>query len=669
MRFPALAIAFLFATGILVGGIFAPTLPHAFAATLAAAFLLLVFGVAFLREYVTLAWIASLLAWCLLGAAAIHAERLRVPTNQVTRLVAENRLELAEPLRWRGQLRSDPLRLPWGIRYDVDLDQVQSAATWISVSGGLRADYFFDERSRDAPPLIRAGDRIELLLRARLVRNFADPGVTDHRALMADQNIYLTGSPRNTTLIEKIPGPPPTIANRLARARGRLLRETDTMLAGTPDSAAVARAMLLGDRSFLDSQQIEAFRDTGVYHVLVLAGLHVGMLVAALLWVGRKLRLPLVSRTFITLAALGAYVAVVEDRTPIVRASLMAAAYLLGRLLFRRTHLLNAVGLAALLVLLARPSELTDASFLLSFLAVGVIAGIAAPWLEKAVEPYLRALDHLGDVARDGAHAPRVAQFRLDARATANWLSARLPKAVSPLGTSLVTAPARAGLRVWELIVISVALQVEMIPLMAQYFHRISLVGFAATLPAVLLTGIIVPLGFAALCTSLVWGALKTCPGSRAGSDGGCSPLVGELVCARASCFLPRSISAVSLDRGFLSRSAGLRVGRAQRKAPSRLGCVRCGSGCRIVDRSVPLRAAPESRPPGNHGARRRTGRLDFRCLSQWPHDAGRRRRSAGRQLHPRRARGNRRGRGRSLPVPMEPRSQAAGRRRPDART
>jgi competence protein ComEC len=244
--------------------------------------------------------------------------------------------------------------------------------------------------------------------------------------------------------------------------------------------------MLLGDRSFLDSQQIEAFRDTGVYHVLVLAGLHVGMLVAALLWVGRKLRLALLPRTFVTLAALGAYVAVVEDRTPIVRAALMAAAYLLGRLLFRRTHLLNAVGLAALLVLLARPSELTDASFLLSFLAVGVIAGIAAPWLESAVEPYLRALDHLGDVARDGAHAPRAAQFRLDARALVNWFSAHLPRPVSRVATAVVTLPVRTGLRLWELIVISAALQVGMIPLMAQYFHRISLVGFAANLPAVL---------------------------------------------------------------------------------------------------------------------------------------------------------------------------------------
>ena len=508
MKFPFLAIAFLFATGILAGGIFAPTLPHVLAATLAASFLLLASGAVLLRKHVMLAWLASLLAWCLLGSAASHAQRLRVPSDQITRLVAENRLELAEPLRWRGQLRSDPLRLPWGIRYDVDLDQVQSAATWIPVSGGLRADYFFDERSREPPPQLRAGDRIEVLLRARLVRNFADPGVTDYRAFMASQGIYVTGSPRNATLIERISGPPPTIANRLAWARGRLLTATDAMLAGSPGSAAVARAMLLGDRSFLDSQQVEAFRDTGVYHVLVLAGLHVGMLTAALLWVGRKFRLPLVARTFLTLAALGAYVAVVEDRTPIVRAALMAAVYLLGRLLFRRTHLLNAVGLAALLLLLARPGELTDASFLLSFLAVGVIGGIAAPWLEYAVEPYLRALDHLGDSARDAAHPPRAAQFRLDARATVNWLSAHLPAAISRLATVMVSVPARVGLRLWELIVISVALQVGMIPLMAQYFHRISVIGFAANLPAVLLTGIIVPLGFAALCASLVWGTL-----------------------------------------------------------------------------------------------------------------------------------------------------------------
>ena len=507
MKFPALAIAVCFAAGILAGGRLAPVMPHTpvLALAIAAAFLLL--GIAFLQANVALAAGASLLVWCSLGVAAVGFERLAVPADQVTRLVADHRLDISVPLRWQGRLRSNPLRLSWGIRYDIDLEQVQSGGSWMPVSGGLRADYFFDERSRQDPPLLRAGDRLEMLVRARLARNFADPGVTDHRALMANQGIYLTGSPRNTALISKVPGPPPSVAARLARFRGALLNEADVMFAGTPDRAAVARAMLLGDRSFLDSEQIETFRTTGVYHVLVLAGLHVGVLAAALLWLGRKLRLSIGIRTLLTIAALAAYVGVVEDRPPIVRAALMAAAYLLGRLLFRRTHLLNAIGLAAMAILLFRPSELTDASFLLSFLAALLIGGIAAPWLENTTQPYLRALDHLGDVSRDAGHPPRIAQFRLDARAATNWLSMQLPRPISRLAAAMIIVPCRTGLRLWELAVISAVLQIGMMPLMAQYFHLISLSGFAANFPAVLLTGLIVPLGFVTLGAVLIWSA------------------------------------------------------------------------------------------------------------------------------------------------------------------
>ena len=39
------------------------------------------------------------------------------------------------------------------------------------------------------------------------------------------------------------------------------------------------KAVLLGDRSSLDSETIENFRKTGLYHLLVIAGLHVGLLV------------------------------------------------------------------------------------------------------------------------------------------------------------------------------------------------------------------------------------------------------------------------------------------------------------------------------------------------------------------------------------------------------
>ena len=254
--------------------------------------------------------------------------------------------------------------------------------------------------------------------------------------------------------------------------------------------------------------QIEAFQQTGAYHVLVLAGLHVGVLAFALLWVCRKLRLPLGTSTLLVIAALAAYVAIVEDRPPILRAALMATIYLLTRLLFRRSDLLNVMGIAALVILALRPSELTDASFLLSFLAAATIGGIAAPLLERTTEKYVRALDHVGDVTRDAAYAPRVAQFRLDLRGTSNWLASRLPPSLSRFASAAIITPCRVALRLSELVLLSLAIQIGLLPLMAQYFHRISVVGPATNLPAILLTGVIVPYGFAALSIGVAWPAL-----------------------------------------------------------------------------------------------------------------------------------------------------------------
>jgi competence protein ComEC len=509
MKLPALAIAACVAAGILVGGTFAPHLPHTSGLSLVLALLFLLAGFVFLaRRRVALAWAAALLAWGMLGAAAAWLEPLALPADHVTRLAAEQRLALGEPLRWRGRLRDDPLRLPWGLRYIVDLDHVESGGRWMAAAGGLRITYYFGDPA-DPPPIpLRAGNRVEALVRAQQIRNYDDPGAFDYHAFFARQNIFLSASLRRSELLRRIPGPPPTLAHRLARLRGRLLGEVDAMLAGSPNQAAVARAMLLGDRSFLDNEQVKSFQQTGAYHVLVLAGLHVGVLAAVLLWAGRKLRLPLGARTLLTLAALSAYVAIVDDRPPILRAALMATAYLLGRLLFRRPQLLNAVSLAALAILLARPSELTDASFLLSFLAAGTIAGIALPLLERTAEPYRRGLAHLSDVTRDAAHAPRVIQFRLDLRAASAWLAERLPGRLSRFLAAAVTGSCRMGLWLWDLIFISLAIQLGMLPLMAQYFHRISVVAPAANVPAVLLTAIIVPFGFASLGATLLWAAL-----------------------------------------------------------------------------------------------------------------------------------------------------------------
>lgn len=200
--------------------------------------------------------------------------------------------------------------------------------------------------------------------------------------------------------------------------------------------------------------------------------------------------------------------AIIEDRPPIVRAALMAIIYLLARILYRRVALLNVVSMAAVAILLFRPSEIAQASFQLSFLAAGIIAAIAQPLLERTAEPYHRALQHLGDVTRDGSHAPRATELRLDLRSLSARLRSLLPSRIAGYANQIVVLPCRAGLRLWELAVLSVALQIGMLPLMARDFHRVSFIAPIANIPAVLLTAIIVPFGFVSLGLGALWRGL-----------------------------------------------------------------------------------------------------------------------------------------------------------------
>jgi competence protein ComEC len=505
MRLPALWIALAFAVGILAAlrEPFSPgILVIASLATIALS------AVAAYRRWLIAAWLLTFAAWLTLGGLAANLQRAAVPLDHVTRLSAAGRLDESDALRWRGRLREDPVRLPWGYRYEVDLEQVEVAGQAIRISGGLRANLYDKPHTTAAPKDLHAGDRVELLMRARPPRNFRDPGAPDIRGALARQNIDLIGSLRSPELIRLIDRPRPTLLQRCARLRGDLLQRLDGLFASNPQRAAVLRAMLLGDRSFLESNVVTDFQKTSAYHVLVVAGLHVGALLVFVLWFCRRARLPFGATTFIALAALASYVLIVEDRPPIFRAAAMASLYLLARPLFRRIDLLNTIALAALALLIWNPSSVTDPSFQLSFLAVGVIAGLALPWIERTSQPYRVGLAHLRDVTRDATHPPRVAQFRIELRGAANQLAAPMPTQLASRVDSILSWPIRAGLRLWDIVVLSLALQLGMMPSLAAQFHRATLTGPVSNIPAVILTAVIVPLGYVCLALTFIWHSL-----------------------------------------------------------------------------------------------------------------------------------------------------------------
>jgi competence protein ComEC len=59
-------------------------------------------------------------------------------------------------------------------------------------------------------------------------------------------------------------------------------------------------------------------------------------------------------------------------------------------------------------------------------------------------------------------------------------------------------------------VLLSLVIQWGMLPLLALDFHRVSLAGPLSNIPAVVLTGLIVPLGFLTLLATFVWGRLAT---------------------------------------------------------------------------------------------------------------------------------------------------------------
>ncbi|MGB9405836.1 MAG: ComEC/Rec2 family competence protein [Candidatus Acidiferrales bacterium] len=515
MKLPAVWLVAAFAAGILLR----VAAPVSLSIGLAGAALLILSSILLLKfsQNLWIVWLVALCAWVAIGFSAAAIEHDFAPAGSIAQLIDSGRIDASEPLRWRGRLREEPMRLLWGERYEIDLESVEVAAREASISGGLRVNYYTNPRHQESLPVLRAGDRVEALLRARLPRNFMNPGAFDLRGLLAREAIDVVGSLRSAELLRKIDAPPLSIRYELARIRGALLERIDSEFGATPDRAAVLRAMLLGDRTFVDSKVSLEFQKTGAYHVLVVAGLHVGALCVFLLWLGRKLHARPWLTALVTLAVLAAYVGIVQDRPPILRAALMAGLFLAARPLRRHIELLNTVAVAALMLLFWHPSALRDASFELSFLAAGVIAGLALPWIDRTAAPYLAGLNHLGDVTRDLSFAPRVAQFRLDLRVASNFAATWLPAFLAGHSDRLVAAPIRFALRLWEMFVLSFALQCGMLALLALEFHRVSLAGPLSNIPAVLLTGVIVPIGFLTLWLSFVWQRLASVPGALLG--------------------------------------------------------------------------------------------------------------------------------------------------------
>ena len=185
-------------------------------------------------------------------------------------------------------------------------------------------------------------------------------------------------------------------------------------------------ALLLGRTSELDAGMVARYRRGGLYHLLVVSGLHVILAVSLVMAALAALRVEGKLRDAVLLGAVWAFVLGAGGNPPAVRAGLVVSIFLATRLLERPIAAPQALGLSAILLLGAAPRELFSVGTVLTFGAVGGMALFARPLRERLPErPRWLWSGIAAAVAAECATAP-VLLWRFNVVAAGAWLTAPL---------------------------------------------------------------------------------------------------------------------------------------------------------------------------------------------------------------------------------------------------
>ncbi len=373
----------------------------------------------------------------------------------------------------------------------------------LELDEGARSQVTLYTRNGESLPPLRYGQNIELDARIRKPRNFENPGAFDYSSYLSRQQIFWTASAAagDVRILPGHCGSP--FQKAVMDLRQAALGRIESLFHGDPYQTGMMQAVLIGQSFQLQKVWTEEYRSTGTFHALVISGTHVAVLAAFFLFLLRLCFVPESIALVITVAASWLYALVAGWQAPCTRSAAGLTLFMIGSYFYRERRPLNLLAAVALGFLLLDPAQLFDASFQLTFLAVGFLGAFASPLIRATSGPLAAGLRDLDDPGRDLHLAPRVAQFRIEMRLLAATLrDLRFP---ARLATAMVTIPARILFFVFEVTVISAVVQIGLALPMVVYFHRIGISGLSANVFVVPLMGLVVPVGFVAIFTGWVW--------------------------------------------------------------------------------------------------------------------------------------------------------------------
>jgi competence protein ComEC len=247
----------------------------------------------------------------------------------------------------------------------LKMEEIKTVDGWAKVSGTVRVRV-------DEPVLdLKVGDFIQAYCWLDRFQKATNPGQFDIAKYMVRKNIFVAASVKSRDGIELHERSP---AGRFVKIKAKLREAVTQALLGNVQaespSEGLLEALLLGYRGNIDSDTYRSFRKTGLLHFISLSGMHLGILVGIIWWLCKTAGLMKPARAIVCIIAIVIFLMIVPLRAPTLRAAIIGFVFCASFLFRRRSNSINTLSLAAIILLLMRPTNLFEAGWQLSFASV-----------------------------------------------------------------------------------------------------------------------------------------------------------------------------------------------------------------------------------------------------------------------------------------------------------
>lgn len=299
------------------------------------------------------------------GAFLLHSAEKKYEANPLFKFESSSYVD------FYGRLFKSPVKGKDLVYLYLRIENIHTHSGDIHAQGNLLIRVPQNHQSLNS---LTVNDLLKVSAKTSELESFHNFGIRSSANYYKSLNIHLKAFSKSPLLIEKIrPGKNFSILRFIADFRSKLqtkiesyFKEPDGSLSQT---GAVLEALLLGNRNRLDVSTTTTLQESGLFHLFAISGAHIFIISYVLFLFLKILRTPTRISYLILIFVLVFFTFLVEGRPSVMRASLMASLFLLGKLIWKDVNLLNTLSISAFILLVFNPFNLYSLGFQLTFTA------------------------------------------------------------------------------------------------------------------------------------------------------------------------------------------------------------------------------------------------------------------------------------------------------------